>query len=226
MRRKGTKLKKKVRATNININKVKVAPNIINTITIGATNRRRRAPPKSQSAQRIFNLGYTNTTPNGELLELYKRINNLDINRVKEQQQANGVAVGIGGYMEAQKIHKEEPLPPLETVYSSPQVSIIKQEENLKHPSSVHGGFNDYKAPVSGIKLDQIKQERMSGSAPRYEYLFKKQFDLMSPELKPQKLDTKMNKQRIEDYVDKNPEMKKRISQRATKGIPPKKYSP
>jgi len=203
MRRK--QAKRKIKASNININKVKVAPNIINKIVIGKAIAS-KSRPKPASTQRVFSLGYINTTPTGELLELSKRISNLEINRMKEQQKTDGIAVGVSGYLQAEQQNKPEPLPPLESMYSSPQISIAQQEQKLKTPPSVFGSSNSQMRYQSGVKLEQVAN------------LFKQEYEKRTPTPKKNLLKEELNKQYIRE------EVARRVSQRESK--PPQRYSP
>jgi len=198
MRRK--QYKRKLKASNININKVKVSPTIINRITLARTSVKKK-PTKS-----VLSLGYINTTPNGELLDLSRRINNLEIERTKLQQKADGVAVGVSGFIQAEQQNKAEPLPPLETIYSSPQVSISKQHDKLNHPSSTFGSSNNQLSQQSGVKLEEVTN------------LFKQKLEEKTPTPKKNLLKEELNKQYIREEIGR------RVSQRERKE--PERFDP
>jgi hypothetical protein len=169
MRKRRTTTKRRLKIINKNVN--------VNNIIIGRT--RTTTAQKRATPARLFSLGYINTTPNGELLDLSRRLMQLEFTRKAEQNNANGVAVGITGLINTEKKNKpEEVLPPLEAFASPLQQTLLKDEEMIKAPSKSIGFSNDNYSNQTQINYNSLLSET-----------------------KPLNLTRELNKQKINDIM-------------------------
>lgn len=179
MKRKRRVTKKRLNIVNKNVN--------VNNIIIGRT--KTSSAQKRTTPARLFSLGYINTTPNGELLDLSRRLMQLDFTRKAEQNNANGIAVGITGLLNTEKNNKaEETIPALEPFASPIQQTLLKQEEMIKAPSKSVGYSHDNYSNQTQINYDSLLTET-----------------------KPLNLTRKMNEQKMENIKErlrKNPKQK------------------
>jgi hypothetical protein len=111
----------------------------------------------------VYHLGYNNNTVNGELLDLSKRISNLEVSRKAEQNHANKVAVGVSGYLQTQEENKHNDfIDTTKAIINTPtQTSIKIQENKLKSPSKTQGAPSALLSPLR-------RSERIPQPSKRY----------------------------------------------------------